>query len=105
MKPSNRITLSTDPFCVVRDTAWQRAIKERLAKISYVNHNGKSASDTDIMQSSSNLPSDLKVKLGQDQFAFLKLNFFEIAVKVHFCGEICVWALANQSQKRSARQR
>ena len=78
MKSRNGTTLSTDPFCVVRNTAGQRAIKERLAKISYVNHNGKSASDADIVQASSNLPSDLKVKLRQDQFGFLKLNFFEM---------------------------
>ncbi len=80
MKSRNGITLSADPFCVVRDTARQRGIKERLAKISYVNHNGKSASDADIVQASANLPSDLKIKLGQDQFAFLTLYFFEIAV-------------------------
>jgi uncharacterized protein YdeI (YjbR/CyaY-like superfamily) len=88
MKPRNRITLSTDPFCVVRDTARQRTIEERLAKISDVNNDGESASDSKIMQSSTDLPSDLKVELGQDQFAFLKLNSFEVAVKVHFAGNV-----------------
>src|ERR1700758_2213937 len=100
MKPRNRITLSPDPFCVVGNAARQCAIKERLAKIPYVNNNGESASDPDITQSSANLPGDLKVKLGKDQFAFLKLNFVEIEVKVHFCGGSCVRSLANQSQKR-----
>ena len=88
MKPRNRITLSTDPFCVVGNAARQCTIKERLAKIPYINHNGESASDSDITQSSANLPSDLKVKLGKNQFAFLQLNFFEIEVKVHFFKKI-----------------
>ena len=99
MKPRNRVALSSDPFRVVRDTAWQRAVKERLAKMSDVDNNGESASDSKIMQPSADLPRDLKVKLGQDQFTFLKLKFFEIAVKVHIFEESCVTGLANQSQK------
>jgi hypothetical protein len=35
------------------------------------------------------LPRDLKVKLGQDQFTFLKLKFFEVAVKVHIIEGTC----------------
>src|SRR6516225_3422881 len=105
MKPRHRIALSSDPFRIVRDTARQRAIKQRLAKISDINNNRESAINSHIVQSSTDLPSDLKVKLGQDQFTFLKLNFFEIAVQVHFVlGEIRVRGLTNQSQKRSSRQ-
>jgi hypothetical protein len=89
VKPRNRVAFSSDPFRVVRDTARQRAIKERLAKMSDVNNYGESASDSKIMQPSADLPRDLKVKLGQDQFTFLKLKFFEVAVKVHIIEGTC----------------
>ena len=84
MKTGDSIALPSNPIGIVRNAARQRTIKEGLAKISDVNHNGASASDPQVMQLRADLSGQLKIKFRPDQFRFLKLNLFEIAVKVHF---------------------
>ena len=83
MKPRDSIALATDPFGVVRHASWQSTIKERLAKISNINHDRASTSDPEITQLSADLPRNCIIKFRPDQFGFLKLNLFEIVVKVH----------------------
>ena len=83
MKPRDSIALATDPFGVVRNASWQRTIKKRLAKVSNVNHDGAPASDPEITQLRADLPRNFKIKFWPDQFGFLKLNLFEIVVKIH----------------------
>ena len=83
MKPRDSIALAADPFGVVRNASWQSTIEKRLAKVSDVNHDGALASDPEITQSRADLPRHFKIKFRPDQFGFLKLNLFEIAVKIH----------------------
>ena len=83
MKPRDSIALATDPFGVVRHASWKSTIKERLTKISNVNHDGTPASDPEVTQLRADLPRNFKIKFRPDQFGFLKLNLFEIAVKIH----------------------
>jgi hypothetical protein len=102
MKPRDSIALATDPFGVVRHASWKSTIKERLAKISNVNHDGAPPSDPEATQLLADLPRNFKIKFRPDQFGFLKLNLFEIAVKIHFFEEILrerVW----QSNCRNGR--
>src|SRR5580704_787529 len=83
MKTGHSIALPSNPIGIVRNAARQRTIKERLAKIPNVNHNGASASNPQFTQPRADLPGQFKIEFRPDQFRFLKVNLFEIAVKVH----------------------
>lgn len=79
-KVGDDIALSPHPFGIVRNAAFQRAIKERLPEATHINHHSKLALESQITKSRADAPRNVIVEMRMNQRLFLQRQFRKIVV-------------------------